>query len=213
MHGSRVRKIRSWHDRAFWIAVVADLQPTEERSVSDVAVHLHVTAVTIDSEEGTVSYTILSFCGGGIRGLASATLLQRLWPDPAQPPTADLLAGTSTGTSIISWLLAGQGPAQTCQNYLTGGVKFFTNPSTNPLTPAYDIKEVIAAQLLLHRGDPKLSTLRQGVLMTSFNVGGWSHQRSHSRGSLCCSITWPARPTRLISGSRRRSPRAARCPG
>jgi patatin-like phospholipase/acyl hydrolase len=128
-------------------------------------------AVTIDSEVGTVSYTILSFCGGGIRGLASATLLQRLWPDPGPPPTADLLAGTSTGTSIISWLLAGQSPAQICDNYLTSGVNFFTDPSTNPLAPAYDIDDVIAAQIALHKGDPKLSTFGQSMVMTSFNVG------------------------------------------
>lgn len=116
-----------------------------------------------------MSYTIPAFCGGGIRGLLSATLLQRLFPINA--PTADLLAGTSTGSGIISWLLAGQSPAQICQNYLTQEAHFFSHPCTDPQFPAYNVKEVLAAQCRLHDGDPKLSTFKQSVLFTSFNVG------------------------------------------
>jgi len=53
------------------------------------------------------SYRILSFCGGGIRGLLSSGLLHRLAEScPRLVPDTDQLAGTSTGADIIRSILA-----------------------------------------------------------------------------------------------------------
>ena len=47
-------------------------------------------------------YTILSFCGGGIRELASVMMLEQLYKNhPNIISGANMLAGTSTGGGIV----------------------------------------------------------------------------------------------------------------
>src|SRR5215475_287529 len=54
------------------------------------------------------SHIIVCFCGGGIRGLLSATILEDLaHAYPNILTKTHLFAGTSTGAGIISWLLKG----------------------------------------------------------------------------------------------------------
>jgi patatin-like phospholipase/acyl hydrolase len=117
-------------------------------------------------------FTIVSFVGGGIRGLMSATILQRLSDYKASILTdTDLFAGCSTGSVIVSELAAGTQPSGLIELFTTSEVKFYDRQNFDPTEPAYPIDEVYASQVALHHGK-KLSDLEQKVLMVSFNVGG-----------------------------------------
>jgi patatin-like phospholipase/acyl hydrolase len=120
-----------------------------------------------------MSYRILSFCGGGIRGLLSAKILQRLADKvPGLLKNTDLLAGTSTGADIISQILANKTPKQICKSYSGAAAKFFKKPKWDTTQPAYSVQELVAGQLLLHPRNPFLNELPRKVLFTAFNVGG-----------------------------------------
>jgi uncharacterized protein len=119
------------------------------------------------------SYRILAFVGGGIRGMASARMLMRLTKHhPQLVANADLLAGTSVGSSIISSLVAGKSPAQVYDNLTTSAVKYFSHPNSDRSQPAFSVDEVVVGQRLLHPLNPRLNELDQKVLFTAFNVTG-----------------------------------------
>lgn len=117
-------------------------------------------------------FTIVSMCGGGMRGLLSARLLERLVKiQPNILRTTTLFAGTSTGSAIINYVLAGWNPEQISQYYLKDARGFFEKPrGNNPTEPRYDIAEVAAGIFKIH-GDKKLSDFQQKVLFTAFFVG------------------------------------------
>jgi patatin-like phospholipase/acyl hydrolase len=72
------------------------------------------------------AYHILSLDGGGIRGIFSARVLERLEQSlPGFLGTLDLLAGTSTGGIIALGLAAGMPPAQLVRLYRDEGSKIF----------------------------------------------------------------------------------------
>ncbi len=121
-------------------------------------------------------YKIVSFVGGGIRGLMSATILNRLWEHrPSILTDTDLFAGTSTGSVIVGDLLAGKTPPEIIDSYMGSMVGFYGNQKTDPDAPAYSIDEAYAAQVALH-GDARLSDKPQKAVMTSFNIGSASVQ-------------------------------------
>lgn len=115
-----------------------------------------------------MSYTILSFCGGGIRGLFSSTVLGRLFPDGTV--YGDLWAGCSTGSTIISWLLNGDSPDQISAKYRDEVVNFYSRQATDPTAPAYDIGLPLLGQTVMH-GETTVNEVEQGVLFTAFNIG------------------------------------------
>lgn len=117
-------------------------------------------------------YTIVSFCGGGIRGLLSARILERLGKfRPSILTGTTLFAGTSTGAGIVSFLLADHSPERISSYYLDQERKFFANPKTkHGKEPAYDVAEVAAGVFAVH-GDKPLSKFAQQVLFTAFFVG------------------------------------------
>lgn len=131
-------------------------------------------------------FTILSFVGGGIRGLMSVTILQRLYEHNPNIIKPDLIAGCSTGSIITSHLLFGTTPSELIEFFTTKEIQFYNNIKSDPSRPAYSIDEVHASQAALHsttevdgvevtlRGTTKIDsdTLRQKVLFVSFNVGG-----------------------------------------
>jgi len=120
---------------------------------------------------GNPYYLILSFCGGGIRGLISSGLLDRLYHKfPTLISQTNLFAGTSTGADIISQIVANKTPATIYESYLLGGPVIFFDPSKNPNAPAYNVNKLVEVQQKMH-GQTKLSDLSQSVLFTSFNVG------------------------------------------
>jgi len=115
---------------------------------------------------------ILSFCGGGVRGLLSAGMLNRLHKaNPACTSHATFLAGTSTGADIISMMLAGSSTAKIYETYSTRAPKMFDGPKTVATEPAYDIGKLVAAQRLQHLTNPPISSFTSHLLFTSFNVG------------------------------------------
>jgi len=74
------------------------------------------------------SYKILSLDGGGLRGLITARMLQRLNDDPAIAGwlnSVDLVAGTSTGGILALGLAAGKSPQEICNLYLNKGPDIF----------------------------------------------------------------------------------------
>src|SRR5215510_53984 len=118
-----------------------------------------------------MSYNIVCFCGGGIRGLLSATILQNLADAyPTILTKTNLFAGTSTGSGIISWLLKGDTPADIIHHFLTQEVAFFSKPCTNPARPAYCIDKVFEGQVVLD-GTKPLKAFSQRERLTSCNVG------------------------------------------
>ncbi|UVH56516.1 patatin-like phospholipase family protein [Variovorax paradoxus] len=122
-------------------------------------------------------FTILSFVGGGIRGLMSVTILNELYTKfPNILENTDLIAGCSTGSIITSELLAGTTPPELITFFTTregrGEIEFYDNMNTNPKEPAYKITDVYDSQFELHK-EMKVSDVDwQKVLFVSFNVGG-----------------------------------------
>src|SRR3954454_4701310 len=117
-------------------------------------------------------YTILSFCGGGIRGLLSARILERLAEyRPSILTGTSLLAGTSTGAGIVSFLLARHLPDQICRYFLDQERSFFEHrASSDPKQPAYSVDKVALGVFAVH-GDRRLMDFAQRVLVTAFFVG------------------------------------------
>lgn len=127
----------------------------------------------VNPKEDPMAFRILSFCGGGLRGVLSATILQRLWAEVSDVVSrADMLAGTSTGTDIMSQILANKQPPEIVDSYVNGGSKLMGKPSDDPHAPAYPIEELVAAQRILHPKNPLLSSIaKPALLFTTFNVG------------------------------------------
>ena len=94
----------------------------------------------------TRTYKILSLDGGGIRGLITARLLQRLndhhkirgWLDDV-----DLVAGTSTGGIIALALAAGKSPSNICDLYKRKGDNIFDK---NIMENVIDLPNFITAE-------------------------------------------------------------------
>ena len=124
-------------------------------------------------------FTILAFVGGGIRGLMSVTILQKLYKRfPHMLDNTDLIAGCSTGSIITSELVAGKTPTNLIDFFTKdkgGEIGFYNNMSSDPHKPAYQILDAYGSQFALH-GDKKVSALDRKVLFVSFNVGGLTLQ-------------------------------------
>ncbi len=119
-----------------------------------------------------MAYRILSFCGGGIRGILSSGLLNQLYQSNKDfVDQADLLAGTSTGADIVSMIVAGLKPDEIYSIYVNRAPLAFQNPQSANDAPAYDSAASIRKPDQLLPIDPMLSALPRSVLMTAFNVG------------------------------------------
>jgi patatin-like phospholipase/acyl hydrolase len=117
-------------------------------------------------------FTILSFVGGGIRGLMSTTILQRLYDyNQSIVLNTDLIAGCSTGSIITSELLAGKLPGDIIDLFTGSEIGFYNKLNPDPKAPGYPIDEVYASQLALH-GEQTVNDAGRNVLFVSFNVGG-----------------------------------------
>ncbi|MEA2702262.1 MAG: hypothetical protein QOD63_207 [Actinomycetota bacterium] len=143
-----------------------------------------------------MSYTILSFCGGGMRGLFSVTLLERLFR--GQTVSADLWAGCSTGSTIISWLLNGETPEAISQKYRERERDFYSRQATDPQAPAYDIGLGLLGQTVMHR-ETKVNDVDQKILLASFNIG--SQLTKQWGGSIFTNLYPEGTPVQLPQGS------------
>lgn len=121
--------------------------------------------------------TIVSFCGGGIRGLLSATLLHRLYQmNQNILSNTTIFAGCSTGAGIVSQLLAGRTPLDIIENYQSQA-PFYEKQSTAPNAPAYDIKTVFDVQWQLHgNADPALGSFTQQAVILAYDLGSSANE-------------------------------------
>src|SRR5689334_20922503 len=82
-----------------------------------------------------MAYRIVSFDGGGVRGIYTAVLLQRLCEQvPDLTEKADLLAGTSTGGIIALGLAAGHPASELVALYRDNAAKIFDSSWLHELT-------------------------------------------------------------------------------
>jgi patatin-like phospholipase/acyl hydrolase len=127
------------------------------------------------------NFRILSCDGGGIRGLLTAVLLNRLlgaYPALLQdrPGTITLFAGTSTGGILALGLAAGLTPAQIRDLYVVNGKLIFDSSWTRDVVELGGISgskydNVNLKQILQETfGAQKLKDLHSRVLIASFNL-------------------------------------------
>jgi patatin-like phospholipase/acyl hydrolase len=122
-------------------------------------------------------YKILSLDGGGIRGLLSAIILERLTlANPGWLDEVDLLAGTSTGGFIALGLAHGLKPTQLRNLYEKKGEKIFDDSwlddlkDIGGLTGAdYDNKN-LKRELRRTFGNTRLKNLKKRVLIPTFDL-------------------------------------------
>lgn len=124
-----------------------------------------------------MAYTIVSFCGGGIRGLMSAKILQMLTEhNPGIVTNTSLFAGTSTGAGIVSSLVSRECAKhpKACVDLIAASfyaqIGFYSRSNPDSSAPAYQNTQFVDALKLLH-GTTTLSSLGQQVLLTGFNLG------------------------------------------
>lgn len=122
-------------------------------------------------------YRILSLDGGGIRGVLTATLLERL--EAAHPgflEKIDLFAGTSTGGILALGLAAGVPPAEVRAMYEVKGLQVFADSIVDDLK---DLGNSVGAQysngglkeaLLAQFGSKTLADLPGKVLISSYDL-------------------------------------------
>ncbi len=128
-------------------------------------------------------YRILSLDGGGLRGLLSARLIQRLndnenikdWLDKA-----DLFSGTSTGGILALGLAYGINPEELCNLYIKKGKKIFDD---NIWDDIRDLGKIVGADYsnkglkkVLEGifGNKKLSDLKKRVAIPTFDLDNGS---------------------------------------
>lgn len=137
-----------------------------------------------------MSYRILSLDGGGMRGLLSALLLERLARhEPRLLQNVDLIAGTSSGGLIALGLAKGYSPGELAQLFRTRAPQIFADSLLDDfadlgrlLGADYDNRglEAVARDLL---GDTTLGGLNKRVLITAFDLNGSSSGGQGDNGS------------------------------
>jgi patatin-like phospholipase/acyl hydrolase len=139
------------------------------------------------------SYRILSLDGGGIRGLITAILLERL--EEAHPSFLshiDLFAGTSTGGLLALGLASGLSPKEIRSLYEEMGKRVFTNSFLDDIL---DMGNLIGAEysigplkraLEIRFGDKRLGDLPKKVLVSSFDLDNCPQDKNQLR-------TWKAK--------------------
>lgn len=124
-------------------------------------------------------YRVLSIDGGGIRGIVTVVLLQKLAAEPSLAgwlDKVDLIAGTSTGGLIALGLAKGLNLSTIRSLYVTKGKKIFDDTW---LESVVDLGKIVGAdydtkglesELKKMLGDTTLASLKKRVLITSFDL-------------------------------------------
>lgn len=122
---------------------------------------------------------ILSLDGGGLRGLITARILQRLNDDPKIKgwlDNADLFAGTSTGGILALGLAAGKTPQDICDLYINAGPRIFDDSIWDDIrdlgkTIGADYSnKVLKKELRNIFGNLKLGDLKKKVTIPTFDL-------------------------------------------
>lgn len=122
-------------------------------------------------------YHILSLDGGGIRGVLTAKLLERLeMAHPGFLSKVDLFAGTSTGGILALGLAAGLTPREIGRLYEESGAKVFADwiwddiRDLGKLTGADYSNEPLKQAILELIGEITLGDLQKRVFVSSFDL-------------------------------------------
>ena len=135
-------------------------------------------------------YRILSLDGGGIRGLLTAILLERLeMAHPGIVAQTDLIAGTSIGGILALSLAAGFSAAAVTRSLEASGTAVFSPTSTSDEripgeTAALYANDALKAALTMLFGDRTLADLSKKVLIAAFDLD------SQAQGGLGRFRTW-----------------------
>jgi uncharacterized protein len=126
-----------------------------------------------------MTYRILSFDGGGVRGVIPAVVMQRLNETPGLEgwlDKVDLLAGTSTGGLLALGLAYGLPPETIRRLYETKGKDIFDDTWLDDVVDLgsvigadYDIKN-LERELKNIFGQTTLGQLKKRVLITAFDL-------------------------------------------
>ncbi|MEA2600027.1 MAG: hypothetical protein QOF89_1019 [Acidobacteriota bacterium] len=123
-------------------------------------------------------YRIMTFNGGGIRGLLSLGLLRRLVNYQTGVDLIDsvsLFGGTSVGATIVASLAhtpTGANALELYESFQVAAPILYSDPNTTDHEkPKYKISKLVDLQRQIY-GDMTLHDLAKPVLLTSFNVGG-----------------------------------------
>ena len=132
-------------------------------------------------------YRILSLDGGGIRGVITAIILQRLNAEPGLNGwlnSVDLIAGTSTGGLLALGLAHGLSPEFMRSVYETKGAEIFDDSWLDDLVDIgkitgadYDIKN-LEHEVKKIFGKTTLAQLKRRVLITAFDLDNESHSKA-----------------------------------
>ncbi|AVX32014.1 Patatin-like phospholipase [Carboxydocella thermautotrophica] len=119
-----------------------------------------------------MSYCILCFDGGGVRGIYASLLLQRLSTHhPALLAQADLLAGTSSGSFIALALAAGLTPERLLEFFSVDTAKQIFRPRYfNLWRPRYQQSQLKKVLEQIFPPDLCLKDLRKKVVIPTFQV-------------------------------------------
>jgi patatin-like phospholipase/acyl hydrolase len=124
-------------------------------------------------------YRILSFDGGGLRGLISLGVLKRLSAELGGDEwfrNADLYAGTSTGGLIALALASGKSIDDITSFYTGYGPDIFNRSSLYYISSVFKFLHAGYRNVVLERqltnmfGEKKLDDLRKKVVLTSFDL-------------------------------------------
>lgn len=131
------------------------------------------------------AYRILALDGGGIRGILTAVLLERLMEsDPGLLEKVDLFAGTSTGGLMALGFAAGWAPAEARALYAERGAFVFADSRQDDL---HDLGNAVGAQYGMENvrsvlvelfGDLRLGDLPKKVLISSFDLDNGTPRRT-----------------------------------
>jgi uncharacterized protein len=137
--------------------------------------------------ENPDAYRILSFDGGGLKGLLSLGILRRISErlgDESWIGRADMYAGTSTGGLIALGLAAGQDIARLRGFYESSGPRIFDKRTWlygtslfRSLHAGYDngrLREALGAMF----GDARLTDLKKDVVVVAFDLKTKQGKRS-----------------------------------
>lgn len=132
-------------------------------------------------------YRILSLDGGGIRGVITAIILQRLNAEPGLNGwlnSVDLIAGTSTGGLLALGLAHGLSPEFMRSVYETKGAEIFDDSWLDDLVDLgkitgadYDIKN-LEREVKKIFGKTTLAQLKRRVLITAFDLDNESDNKA-----------------------------------
>lgn len=122
----------------------------------------------------SMKYRIITFDGGGIRGVLTAALLVRLENlCPGLVSAADLFAGTSTGSFIALGLAYGLPPEKIVELYSERNGKYiFEQKQVELFRPKYDPGRLRELLNKVFPEDLRLKDLSRHVLVPSFRVSG-----------------------------------------